>query len=164
MGSPPTINRAGGLIRNTEKLFKLWYCSFVHFYNSKVSHEGREKKNRWFPPEKLSFRFSVWLGENQNCGGTGSFQLGIGQFPPFWPIQFVVLYGNGVPKKSRAQKMSGGTAGGHIRQVYSEVIELLSVKAPRRTRTATKRTRQRRGSEGLTPDGINFLKKVEFFC
>ena len=25
---------------------------------------------------------------------------------------FVVLYGNGVPKKSRAQKMSGGAAGG----------------------------------------------------
>jgi len=52
--------------------------------------------------------------------------------------------------------MSGGTAGGHIRQVYSEFIELLSVKAPRRTRTATKRTRQRRVSEELTQDVINF--------
>jgi len=73
---------------------------------------GREKKNRRFPPEKFWFRSFVWLGENQKSGGTGSFVLGIGQFPPFWPIQFVVLYGNGVPKKSRAQKMSGGAAAG----------------------------------------------------
>ena len=33
------------------------------------------------------FRSLVWLGENQKIGGTGSFVLGIGQFPPFWPIR-----------------------------------------------------------------------------
>jgi len=62
-------------------------------YNSKVFDLGWKKKSRREPPEKILvwLRSSVWLGEDQNCGGTGSFESGIGQFPPFWPIRFVVL-------------------------------------------------------------------------
>ena len=49
------------------------------------------------------FRSLVWLGENQKIGGTGSFVLGIGQFPPFWPIHLWYYIGAKLQKIARAK-------------------------------------------------------------
>jgi len=111
MGSPPTTNRVGGLIRKIEKPFKLWSCSLVHFYNSKVFNRGGKRKTGGEPPERIlvSFHSFVWLGENQNLKLNFVWNRKFPDWnrPKWWKMadSFVVLYGNGVPKKSRAQKM-----------------------------------------------------------
>jgi len=146
MGSPPTTNRVGGLIRKIEKPFKLWSCSLVHFYNSKVFNRGGKRKTGGEPPERIlvSFHSFVWLGENQNLKLNFVWNRKFPDWnrPKWWKMadSFVVLYGNGVPKKSRAQKMSGGAAGGGAAQ----------------TRIATKRGRRSRTSEELAQYGFNF--------
>jgi len=107
MGSPPTINRVGGLIRNIEKPFKLWSCSLVHFYNSKVSQEGREKKTGGSSRKSFDSVLPFGLARTKKLkliyDGTGSFQLGIGQFPPFWPIHLWYYKGAKLQKIARAK-------------------------------------------------------------
>src|SRR3989344_3810748 len=119
MGSPPTTNRVGGLIRNKDNLLKLRYCSLVLFYNSKVSKGvGIEKPAA--TAGKISCSFFRQLGENQKIK------------VKFWwnrkfrawnrPISTILadsicgIIKERSSKKSCAQKMSGGAAGGGAAQ------------------------------------------------
>src|SRR3989344_2390378 len=120
MGSPPTIDRVGGLIRNKDNLFKLRSCSLVHFYNSKVSTEGGKEKPA-VPAGKLLFWFHRY----------SFFRLAWREPKKWWnrkfcawnrPISTILadsicgIIWERSSQKSRAQKMSGGAAGGGAAQ------------------------------------------------
>lgn len=107
-------------MRNTDNLFKLWSCSLVLFYNSKVFREGREKEKQTggLRRKRFSFWFRsfVWLGENQNLKLNSVWNR---KFPA-WNRPISTILADSVcgiiwersSQKSRAQKMSGGAAGG----------------------------------------------------
>jgi len=89
------------------------------------------------------FRSLVWLGENQNCGGTGSFQLGIGQFPPFWPIHLWYYMESGsFPKIARAKNSGGAAGGGAAQNANSDEAKPRSEAAKRSSEAASEELTQ----------------------